>query len=63
MGSPRSFGWQMLLGAGTNDRELWETPTGEQYWLETGARLERSPDPDVTHRHMYTVLSGRSVTR
>jgi hypothetical protein len=23
------------------DLDLWETPTGETYWLKPGARLER----------------------
>jgi hypothetical protein len=53
-GLPHTFGWLKLINAGDvrrdqlpainrtpTDFDLWETPTGETYWLKPGARLER----------------------
>jgi hypothetical protein len=52
-GLPHTFGWLLLVRSrsadGSEPMDLWETPTGEQYWLTPGARLEREG-------HDYTVL-------
>lgn len=61
-GLPHTFGWLLITRAigkvekaklpacdrTPADMDLWETPTGETYWLKTGARLEREG-------HDYTV--------
>jgi hypothetical protein len=59
-GLPHTFGWLLLIRASGDDADLpavnrtphhidlWETPTGEQYWLAPHARLEREG-------HDYTV--------
>jgi hypothetical protein len=47
VGLPHTFGWQKLLGPCSDGREVWETPTGEQHWLDKGAKLERVRDPVV----------------
>jgi hypothetical protein len=57
VGPPHTFGWLLLIKAGDvrrdqlpainrtpTDLDLWETPTGETYWLKPGARLERKED-------------------